>query len=223
MLREIEPGDFERLTERFFGRGFATLTKTEVEVYLFDIYMRGVERLGDAPSYYTIGRELGITESRARALSEKRSLFFDEPPSVKKCLRYLLEHAPKDMQDGVIRIQVTDVNILRALQDHIESRELGVEPELSGKAFRVTIKTLFILLDDHFGRAVTTQAFKKVCGQTKEAKGIVDLVEARSLTEIVTDPNTYTDLLKLLVDEKKPISFMHRLAQYINEATKPTD
>lgn len=222
MLRETELGDFKRLTKRFFGRGFASLTKTEVEVYLFDIYMSGVERSGNAPSYYTIGRELGITESRARALSEKRSLYFGEPPSVDDCLFYLLKHAPKDLQGDVIRIQVTDVNILRALQDHIESRELGVEPELSGKAFRITLTTLFELLDDHFGKAVTTQALKKVCQQTRKAKGMVDLVEARTLSEIARDPKTYVELLKPLIVERDPVSFLCRLGKFISEAQSST-
>ena len=60
--------DFNLLTERFFCRNFANMTKTELEVYLFDIYMRGLEREGVHLSYYQIGRRLGITEGRVRTL-----------------------------------------------------------------------------------------------------------------------------------------------------------
>lgn len=218
MLTKTELEDFDRLADRFFGRGFASLTKTEVEVYLFDVYMRGVERVGNEPSYYAIGRELGISESRVRTLAEKRSLYFYEPPSVDECLLYLLDHAPTEFRGDVVRIQVNDVNILRALQDYMESRELGYEPELSGRAFRVTLPSLLSILDAHFGEEVTGQAVRRVCEQARAAGEIVGSAEARTLSEIARDPDTYLDLLEPLVVDQNPISFLRRLGGFIREA-----
>ena len=216
--------DFEPLTRRFFGRDFANMTKTELEVYLFDAYMRGVEREGPSPSYYQIGRRLGLTESRVRALAMRRSLAFQEQPSEKECLLYLLEHAPADLlSDSRVRIQISDTVYLHAIQDVLESRSLGVEPELTGKALRITLGDLFRLLDDEFGRSVTSTAIHKVCRQAEKSGAIAKDATARTLEQIGSDPSTYVDLLKPLLLDRDLVSFGQRLASFIKEAMTATD
>ena len=211
--------DFEPLIERFFNRNFANMTKTELEVYLFDIYMRGIEREGGHPSYYKIGRQLGITEARARTLSMKRSLSFQEQPSEEECMFYLLEHAPSDLLgDSRIRIQINDAVYLHAIQDVIESKNLGFEPELTGRALRITLSDFFDLLDGTFGSEITSKAVRGICRQARDSGALAERAAARSLKEIAGDPSAWVDLLEPLVIERDAISFCRRLAPLIKEA-----
>ncbi|MBE6479081.1 MAG: hypothetical protein E7Z98_01020 [Olsenella sp.] len=211
--------DFERLTKRFFCRDFANMTKTELEVYLFDIYMRGVEREGTRPSYYQIGRQLGLTEARVRTLSVRRSLAFQEQPSEEDCLLYLLEHAPSNLlEDKRIRIQVNDPIYLQAIQDIVESKNLGFEPELTGRALRISLADFFLLLDETFGSDVTGKAVQDICRQAKRNGAIAEDAMARSLEQIAMSPSTYVDLLKPLLLDRDLVTFGKRLATLINEA-----
>lgn len=213
--------DFDALIERFFNRNFSNMTKTELEVYLFDIYMHAIEREGERLSYYQIGRRLGITEARVRTLVMKRSLTFQDQPNERECLIFLLEHAPSNLlADERIRIQINDPIYLSAIQDIIESKNLGFELELTGRALRISLSDFFALLDDAFGQEVTSQAVREICKKAKECGAMAKDAEARSLRQIAKDPNTYIDLLKPLLFDRDTATFCQRLIPYLKEISK---
>ena len=218
-MGEYELEDFERIEERFFNRGFATMTKSEAEVHLFDVYMKGLERAGEVPSYYQIGRNLGLTEARVRTLVEKRSLFFQEKPAIADCLLYLMDHAPATLSDSnTVRIQINDVNYLHAIQDYLEAEELAYKPELSGKAFQISVADFFRLVNDSFGEQETSAALSKLYAQIQENEEIGDRAQARSITDIATDPNAYLDLLESLSIGGHLVPFVRQLSKLIKEA-----
>ena len=217
-----EAEDFRRLIDKYFGRGFASLTKTEVEIYLFDIYMAKLERENMVSSYYQIGRQLGISESRVRTLAEKRSLLFQEQPDMQECLLYLMEQAPANLvgqdKEQRLRIQINDVNYLHALQDYLESQAMGYEPELSGKALRITLQDFLSVIEIEFGPEASSAALEALWKQAEQSGKQLGVSKPRHLVDIAKDPDTYFDLLEPLIVDKNAVKFTRRLAEFIREA-----
>ena len=130
-----------------------------------------------------------------------------------------MEHAPSNLLgDKRIRIQINDAVYLQAIQDTLESKSLGFEPELTGRALRITLRDFFKLLDDAFGRETTSEAVLTICRQARESGTIAEDANARSLEQIAKDPSTYIELLKPLVIDRDAVSFCQRLATLIKEA-----
>ena len=73
---------FDKLDELYFRKNFGSVSKTDLETLLFSEYIECCIRNNVAYDDYSLSKELGITQSRIRALKERKELKYplnDDP------------------------------------------------------------------------------------------------------------------------------------------------
>lgn len=131
---------FDRIAEHYFQRNFGTMSKSDLETLLFDIYL---ERLLDKQENfddYTMSKQLGITQSRVRTLKVRKELQY--PRQGFKWEEAFVESICKatyDEQTKSVEVPIPDVNVLAELRYYMECRGWFDEYRLNPKLFQCRI------------------------------------------------------------------------------------
>lgn len=132
---------FEDLMNMYFRKNFGTLTKAELETYLFSFYIEHLLDNNIPFDDYTIGRDLGITQSRVRALKERKELKYprhnyDWKQEFLLCAR----NAKYDEVKRLIKFQITDVNVIKDARHFFEINGQYDEFQLNPKLFQCSLE-----------------------------------------------------------------------------------
>lgn len=142
---------FSEIKKNCFTRNFGTLSKSEFDLLLFHYYLENKqEEVGSRyVSDYEIGRELGLTIQRVRALREKEVLKWAIEVDWKKSFIQSLKLAHCDLKDDVsnsdIKIPVPDVNVMKEVRHYLEEAGLFDDYQLNPKVFQCKLDVLIAI------------------------------------------------------------------------------
>ena len=142
---------FSAIKERCLDRNFGTLSKSEFDLLLFHYYLQNKqEEVGSRyVSDYDIGRDLGLTIQRVRALREKEVLKWAIEVDWKKSFIQSLKLAHCDLKDDVsnsdIKIPVPDVNVMKEVRHYLEEAGLFDDYQLNPKVFQCKLDVLIAI------------------------------------------------------------------------------
>lgn len=71
---------FDSISELYFDRNFGSTSKSDFETLLFSIYIEHLIKNGLPYDDYIMSKTLGITETRVRALKERKQLKYPFNP-----------------------------------------------------------------------------------------------------------------------------------------------
>lgn len=131
---------FDRLSARFYNRNFGTMSKTDIEILLFDIY---IEHLLDNKlpfDDYTMSKALGISQSKIRNLKIRKELQYPrENFDWVAAFADDLKRASYDDENKRVKVLITDVNVLTELRYYIEKNGWFDEYQMNPKLFQCNI------------------------------------------------------------------------------------
>ena len=130
---------------------FGTLSKSEFDLLVFHYYLLDLKAKngGEYVSDYDIGRDLGLTIQRVRALREKDVLKWATEVDWKKSFIQSLKLAHCDLKDNVynsdIKIPVPDVNVMKEVRHYLEEAGLFDDYQLNPKIFQCKLDVLIAI------------------------------------------------------------------------------
>lgn len=130
---------------------FGTLSKSEFDLLVFHYYLLDLKAKngGEYVSDYDIGRDLGLTIQRVRALREKDVLKWATEVDWKKSFIQSLKLAHCDLKDDVsnsdIKIPVPDVNVMKEVRHYLEEAGLFDDYQLNPKIFQCKLDVLIAI------------------------------------------------------------------------------
>lgn len=131
---------FDRIYERFFRRNFGTMSKTDMETLMFDIY---IEHLLDNKlpfDDYTMSKTLGISQSKIRNLKVRKELQYPrENFDWIAGFAEDLKKASYDDESKKVKVLISDVNVLTELRYFVEKNGWYDEYQLNPKLFQCKI------------------------------------------------------------------------------------
>ncbi len=133
----------KEIIEHYFCRNFGSLSKSDLETLLFHLYVEKFSKKDD----YTISKELGITQSRVRALQERSALKYPRKIDLKEGILTVVKSAYYCKTDKKIHCFINDVNAQIELRHLLEEMNKFDEYSLNPKVMILTPKAFFELCD----------------------------------------------------------------------------
>lgn len=140
---------FDMIAEKYYDRNFGSLSKADFDVLMFSIY---IERILDKSeedmstySDYELSKQLGITQSRVRALKEKKQLQYPcDKFNWKESFKRIYQYARYDGK--MICINVSDKNLFIELKNFVEEQHGYVNMRINSSIFAISPDCFFELL-----------------------------------------------------------------------------
>ena len=165
----------DKISQAYFSKNFGTMSKSDLETLLFseyiDHYMDSEEPYDD----YTLSKELGITQTRVRALKERKLLKYPYNVRWEKEFAKAVEKARYDQHNKRVRITIEDVNVMNEVRHFIEQKGWYDEYSLNKKLLSVTLDCFIeICFNDQDEKLIFTEEARKnvqkiKCSDKKEA------------------------------------------------------
>ncbi len=213
---------FERLEELFFDRNFGATSKSEIELMMFDIFMKamidknntdGVLNYNEC-SDYAIGKYLGITPEKVRSLKLKKQARYPEKFDWKKSLEEIKERIRYDQEKNRIVIPMPDPNLYNEIRNYIENNNGYIEIQRGNNVLQIRPDCYFDLLymteNEDNKKKLQNAIVKKFKKQNEEQGEIFDKVK--------TDKERNCRALKL---GKKSMEFLAETVESIESLTSP--
>ena len=159
---------YDKLSDLYFERNFGTMSKSDFETFLFSEfidnvgYVDGSCRKGFSNADdYTISKQLGITQSRVRALRERKDLKYPkkDPDWWKKEFKNISKNIK--IEEGYVKLLIDDVNVLNEARHYIEVRGWFDECSLNKKLFKIPLGCYIELLSDQALEDLFTEDVKE--------------------------------------------------------------
>lgn len=116
------------------------MTKTDFETFLFSEYIEHLIKNKLPFDDYTLSKELGITQSRIRALKErKESKYPYEHFTWQTAFAELVINAKVDLNDHYVKMIIQDVNVMNEVRNFIEVNGWYNECSLNKKLLRIPL------------------------------------------------------------------------------------
>lgn len=132
---------FDKIAEQFFYANFGRMSKTDMDVLMFSIYIEQILRKSEdnmmTYSDYTMSKLLGITQSKVSNLKVKKELLYpyDDFDWRKSFERIVSNYR---YEDGKIRLFIPDKNLYYELKNVIECSGGYVEVTLNSTLLQVS-------------------------------------------------------------------------------------
>ena len=105
--QEDQAEGFRKLATACFERNFGRLSKADMEVLLFSIYIEHLLQTGADYDDYTLALKLGIPESRVRNLKVKKELQYPYADyNWKLALAERLQYAKYDEKKALVKVSI---------------------------------------------------------------------------------------------------------------------
>lgn len=133
---------FNNISNMYFKKNFGSISKADLETYLFSVYIEHLLDSGEEIDDYTIGRDLGLTISRVRSLKERKELKYPRSNYDWRdsFLKYA-ENAKYDDATKLIKFQIPDVNVIKDARYFFEKNNEYDEYQLNPKLFQCTLES----------------------------------------------------------------------------------
>lgn len=164
---------FDLIADQFYNVNFGRLSKADFEVLLFHIYIEQCLRKGHPYDDYTLSKELGITQTRVRALKVKKELQYPYADfNWKESFVGYISKARYDEKKALVKLQIPDVNVLMELRNYIETHGWYDEYQLNPKLFQCRVDIFIELcnsLDEGNGEITLNEEQKKRLAELKRS------------------------------------------------------
>lgn len=137
---------FDKIADCFYNTNFGQMSKSEIELLMFDIYIEKMisdcKRPDGTVDYrkcsdYIISKELGITQQRVRNLKVKNQLLHPIQYDWRRALATLIENARYDKNSKKVTLNIPDPNLYLEIQNFIEEQGAYVEKQLNSKVLQL--------------------------------------------------------------------------------------
>lgn len=128
---------FEQISSCYFNKNFGTMSKSDFETLMFSIYIEHCIDKKLPFDDYTLSKNLGITQSRIRALKVRKELKY--PKDTFNWKDAFIESIPSARYDEVkrlVKLHISDVNVLIELRSFMDERGWYNEYQLNPKLFQ---------------------------------------------------------------------------------------
>lgn len=159
---------FNKIEQHYFVRNFGSLTKADFETLLFSEYIE--HRIKNKLPFddYSLSKELGITQSRIRALKERKELKYPYKDFTwQNAFAESVKNAKVDPNDHYVKMIIQDVNVMNEIRNFIEINGWYDECSLNKKLLRIPLDCFVEIcynsnvFDDVFSED-TKKAIKKI-------------------------------------------------------------
>ena len=162
---------FDEICACFFEKNFGRLTKTDMDLMMFRMYLqKAVDASKDENgridyrkcSDTRIARELGITPARVRSL--KTRVQFASPIACdwKNQFQELMPHAVFDFDNRMVSVHVPDTGLFLEIQAYLEEKGCYVEKQLNSSLLRVPVEFYLELLTEVKGGIPRKELIKQI-------------------------------------------------------------
>ena len=154
----------DEICKNYFDRNFGTLSKSDFETLIFSKYIEHLQNSGETIKDFKISKELGITQSKARSLRERKELKYPSKNfNWKKEIEKELKNAKYDEKNHSVQIIIEDVNAMNEVRNYIEENGWYNEVTLNKKLLTLPIACYIDIFvnQDEFESAVNINELKK--------------------------------------------------------------
>lgn len=200
---EAKAEAFDRIAERFYCHNFGTLSKSDIDLLMFDILLeRCIEECHkddylidyNSVSDYKLARTLGITPQRVRNLKIKKEYVYPTDHfDWKKSFAKIIENEKNVhiVDNKTIKINIPDPNLFLAIQEEIEAEGGYLDIQLNSRLLSVPIDNFMIIIK----LICEKEDFDKVCENIIEKYNSINeenkiekrLLTAKQITSIIKD------------------------------------
>ncbi len=129
---------FQKIAEVCYEKNFGRLSKSDMEVLLFSIYLEHCLRNRMAYDDYTLAIQLGIPETRVRNLKVKKELQYPYSEyNWKKAFVERIQYAKYDDKKALVKVSILDPNVRRDVEHYIDSQNWYSEYQLNSKLLQM--------------------------------------------------------------------------------------
>ena len=171
---------FDKIEKLYFHRNFGSTSKSDFETLLFSEYVNCCARRGLTYDDYSLSKQLGITQSRIRALMERKELKYpsnsDDDWWIYELVK-AVKHAKYDSQDHYVKFIIQDVNVMKEIRHYIESIGWYDEISLNRKLIRIPLDcfTEICLQDEKLSELFSRESREHILALYKENTNDSDL------------------------------------------------
>lgn len=135
---------FDLVAQNYYMCNFGSMSKSDLEVLMFSIYIERIldqsEENANEYSDYTLSKYLGISQSRIRALKEKKELKYPrEGFAWEEAFAKSVANAKYDKNDHYVKMIIQDVNVMNEVRNFIERQGWYDECSLNKKLLRIPL------------------------------------------------------------------------------------
>jgi len=131
---------FDKIEQHYFMRNFGSMTKTDLETLLFSEYIEHRIKNNLPFDDYSLSKELGITQSRIRALKERKELKYPyENFTWQIAFAESVNNAKVDPNDHYVKMIIQDINVMNEVRNFIEVNGWYDECSLNKKLLRIPL------------------------------------------------------------------------------------
>ena len=139
---------FDKIAAEYYAGNFGQMLKSDFETILFSIYIEQCLNLEVPYDDYILSRELGITQSRIRSLKIKKELQYPyEKFDWKVAFIQYIPDARYDSVKRLVKIHISDVNVLVELRNCMEQNGWYDEYQLNPKLFQCRVDIFLALCE----------------------------------------------------------------------------
>lgn len=131
---------FDGIYSLYFDKNFGSTSKSDLETFLFSELLEHCINSGLAYDDYSLSKQLGITQSRIRALKERKELKYPYTSiSWEKEFVNSAANAKYDPIDHLVKFIIEDVSVLKETRHYIEEKGWYDECSLNAKLLRIPL------------------------------------------------------------------------------------
>lgn len=174
---------FDEISNMYFKKNFGSVTKSDLETFLFSFYIEHLLDKGYDFDDYTIGRDLGITISRVRSLKERKELKYPRRGyDWKKDFLKCAENAKYDPVKRLIKFTISDVNVIKDARNFFTKNGKYDEYQLNPKLFQCTIDT-FLEMCELIGKEENPEFKIKLREDFQKSKELEEFLQSDKTSE----------------------------------------
>lgn len=174
---------FEDISNMYFKKNFGSVSKADLETYLFSFYIEHLLDNDKEFDDYTIGRDLGLTISRVRSLKERKELKYprkgyDWKEDFLKCAEY----AKYDSAKHLIKFTISDVNVIKDARNFFIKNGKYDEYQLNPTLFQCRLDT-FIEMCELIGKEENSEFKIKLREDFQKSKELEEFLQSDKTSE----------------------------------------
>ena len=129
---------FQIIAEVCYNKNFGRLSKSDMEVLLFSIYLEHCLKNNLAYDDYTLAIQLGIPETRVRNLKVKKELQYPYSDyDWKIAFVNRIQSAKYDDKKALVKVSILDPNVRRDVEHYVDSQNWYSEYQLNSKLLQM--------------------------------------------------------------------------------------
>lgn len=199
---ELKANAFERISNAYYDGNFGTMSKSQFDLLMFNIYTDACRKNGISISDYNLSKELGILQTTVRNFRKKEFLAYNQEFYWEE---EFLKSACKPMLKGEnFVLSIENPNVQIEVQHYIEEKGGVVDKQLNSKNLTLSplsyVEMLIELqerIDGGTGE-YKKELIKQLNDIYKNEKGLVDKITAENFTNILKKHGA--DVIKVAVE-----------------------